>query len=507
MSDKIIINMILPGILLLTKKTYGRNKNGKFYYKCVPNDKTIPPFLIPYEAKHIGFNKNITNKFILFKCNEWTDKHPTGTITTTIGDITNLEAFYEYQIYCYKLFVSTKEITNIINRQLKLIKGNSLIDNIRKENRIENRKGYNIFTIDPQFSTDLDDGLGIKNNILSVYIANVPLLIKYLNLWELISDRVSTIYLPDKRRSMLPQILSENLCSLLENEDRLAFCMDIVLDDSESSIIDIKFCNVLINVTNNYRYNDIDKYGNTDDYKKILSIGKALLKNYKFIKEIKDSHHLIEFLMILMNYECAKKMVEYKTGIYRVLKLMEQPTNTTISAITNAIPTEIFDFIKIWQSSAGQYTNYDNKNSHDLIGSGIENYIHITSPIRRLVDLLNIMKLQELLGLTDINESTAKFYNKWINRLEYINTNTRNIRKVQQDCSILHMCVNSPNILATTYDGYVFDKNTIYIPTLKIISRVKIKDELTEYGCYKCKLYLIEDEVTLKRKIRVEILN
>ena len=42
----------LAGILVLKGKTYGRNTTGKkFLYKCIPNDKRLPAFLIPYEEK------------------------------------------------------------------------------------------------------------------------------------------------------------------------------------------------------------------------------------------------------------------------------------------------------------------------------------------------------------------------------------------------------------------------------------------------------------------------
>ena len=52
---------------------------------------------------------------------------------------------------------------------------------------------------------------------------------------------------------MLPPILSDNICSLLENENRLTFCMDITYKDNK---IDIKFCNALVKVRKNYRYDN-----------------------------------------------------------------------------------------------------------------------------------------------------------------------------------------------------------------------------------------------------------
>ena len=48
----------IPGVIILkNNKTYGRAQNGKLLYKCIPDDKRLPAFLIPYEMKNIGFSK------------------------------------------------------------------------------------------------------------------------------------------------------------------------------------------------------------------------------------------------------------------------------------------------------------------------------------------------------------------------------------------------------------------------------------------------------------------
>ena len=73
-----------------------------------------------------------------------------------------------------------------------------------------------------------------------------------LSLWESFSERVSTIYLPDRKRPMLPTILSENLCSLVEKTDKLAFTMDLYIKDDR--IEKVEYCNTRINVRKNYHY-------------------------------------------------------------------------------------------------------------------------------------------------------------------------------------------------------------------------------------------------------------
>ena len=72
----------IPGVLILAgTKTYGRNKNGKLLYKCIPDDMRLPCFLIPYEIKHVGFSKIFANNYITFNYVEWTTKHPVGVIS------------------------------------------------------------------------------------------------------------------------------------------------------------------------------------------------------------------------------------------------------------------------------------------------------------------------------------------------------------------------------------------------------------------------------------------
>ena len=87
----------IPGVLVCnTQKTYGRKKD-KFYYKCIPDDVRLPIFLIPYKIK-LGFNKNISNKYIIFKFKNWNHKRPIGTMLNNFGDVNKLESFYEYQL-------------------------------------------------------------------------------------------------------------------------------------------------------------------------------------------------------------------------------------------------------------------------------------------------------------------------------------------------------------------------------------------------------------------------
>lgn len=74
---------IIPGILVLEgNRTYGRYQNNKLLYKCIPDDKRLPVFLVPYKINQQTFRKNIVNQYVIFECKEWTphQKHPIGSL-------------------------------------------------------------------------------------------------------------------------------------------------------------------------------------------------------------------------------------------------------------------------------------------------------------------------------------------------------------------------------------------------------------------------------------------
>ena len=513
----------MPGVLILDdNKTYGRQKttktNSKLFYKCIPDDMRLPSFLVPYQIKTLGFSKVIKNMYVTFSFNEWNDKHPYGILSNVIGTVDIIDNFYEYQLYCKSLNASIQKFQKDTTKALEKHNHDAFIESIKtKYPSIEdrtNQKMWNIFTIDPPKSQDFDDGFSIRNveggiQQISIYISNVTIWMDVLNLWDSFSRRISTIYLPDKKRPMLPTILSDCLCSLQEKVTRIAFVMDVFVKDG--NIIDIKFNNSLIKVSKNFCYEDPILLINPS-YLHLLHTTQKISKKLKYINNVRNSHELVCYLMILMNFNCAKVMIQYNTGIFRSTIIKKE------YSIPDDIPEEVSKFIKIWSSSTGQYINGSDianvtSMRHELLD--MDAYIHITSPIRRLVDLLNIIKFQSITNMITLSENTDAFYNKWLGELEYINVTMRSIRKVQCDCSILDLCSNNPDILEKEYDGYLFDKLSrndclyqfvVFIPDLKLTSRITMRDNLDNFEKKKFKLFLFHDEATFKRKIRLHMM-
>jgi exoribonuclease R len=393
----------------------------------------------------------------------------------------------------------------------------SFIENIKvKYPQIEDRTDqdfWHIFTIDPQGSRDFDDGFSIVNRTddiiqLSIYISNVTIWMEVLQLWEFFSDRISTIYLPDKKRPMLPPILSDCICSLQENVTRIAFVMDLFIQNGE--IIDIKYTNSFIKVVKNYCYEETSLLKDRK-YNMLFDITFSLSKKYKYIDSIVDSHEIVSYLMILMNYNCAKELLNEKTGILRSTIMKKE------FQVPDYIPENDAKFIKIFNSASGQYIDAStlqddelSKVRHEMLN--IEAYIHITSPIRRIVDLLNMIRIQQIKNTISLSESADKFYKKWQQNVEYINNTTKSIRKVQDDSTLLDLCSNKPETMEKEYNGYLHDKiykdedlfqYTVFIPELKLSSRVVSRENFMNFEYKKIKLYLFNNEEKFKKKIRL----
>lgn len=508
------------GTLILDKNmTYGATpKRKKSYYKCIPDDTRLPVFLLQYELK-MGFSKKFKNKYVVFKFKEWNDKHPIGTMLNVLGDVDDLIVFYEYQLYRRNLSDSITSFSSLVNKLFKKDNYKECIETIMNNPKynIKDRTHENVFSIDPKGSKDLDDAFSIvplDGGLfkISIYIANVYFWMEEFGLWESFNNRVSTIYLPDRRRPMLPTILSDNLCSLLEKQLRFAFCMDIIVNENGDIQIDdngtdqISIHNVMVRTRNNYTYEET-AMKNDSNYLNLYRI----TKNMKY--DIEDSHDLVAFWMIFMNKTCGRLMVQSKFGIYRNAIAKSNPTIVNNPNVNG----DMRRMIENWRNLSGEYALFNDDNEtmrHDVLNT--KNYVHITSPIRRLVDLLNQFMFMHNFNMIDsVSDLANNFLNKWLGKIEYINNSMRSIRKVQSDCELMTLCVNKPEIFEQVFEGVVFDKMNrnngvisymVYINELKMLSKVTTDIDLEEHSVHTFKLYYFGDEYNTKKKVRLKLI-
>jgi exoribonuclease R len=441
----------LTGILNLDdNKTFGRTRNKKrLLYRCFPDDKKLPTFLIPYEID-VKFNKNHRNKFILFKFDEWNklDAHPIGLIVETIGNVDDIESVYSYNLHSKNLHHSIKSFS----------KQTYQLCNQPLSNNITQKQDSFTFSIDPHNCLDFDDAFSIEfiNNkyCVSVFIADVVYNIEKHQLWDYFTERVSNIYLPNKRLTMIPQNYTHKFCSLTQNKMSKSICIKSYFNADgtpDDSMYSIDLIDVFIN--QNFEYEESSLLNNTY-YLKLLHLTQLIEPTTK------DSHELVAFWMVKTNYVVADFLNKSKQGIFRK------------STITNDFKHDLFDRNVI----STQYVSFDETEQNDL-----KIYTHATSPIRRIADLFNQCIIHIIISPLSFSEKGYNFVSKWSSRLDFINKSMKSIRKVQSDCKLLDLFHDKNNNPDKIYVGIILQKKTsvslsftytIFVKELKIYSKI-----------------------------------
>ena len=330
-----------------------------------------------------------------------------------------------------------------------------LIDGIITQKEIDKRRDFrNIttFTIDPDTAKDFDDALSFyedkeKNTIeVGVHIADVTHYVKEnSSLDKEALKRSTSVYLVDRVCPMLPEKLSNDLCSLNPNEDKFTFSA-VFTFDSRYKIIDRWFGKTVIHSDRRFTYEEAQEGLTTQkgDFAYELTIlnkiahklRKDRFKNgsinfdseeIKFIldennkpvgvftKERKDAHLLIEDFMLLANKEVATYMYKKsKPEIPYIYRIHDEPDYTRI--LDFALFAKEFGFHMKVDSPANivksfnelaeakeknpalkmleplairtmAKAEYSSKNIGHY-GLAFEYYSHFTSPIRRYSDVL-----------------------------------------------------------------------------------------------------------------------
>ena len=476
----------IPAVLCLkNNRTYGKQGN-RHLYKCVPDDKHLPPFLVAYEMKHVGFSKVFPNKYVLIQFMNWSELNPRGMLTNVIGDVDVLDNYYEYQLHCKSLSDSIQHFSKRV--------ASSLIDIIHPQYiPCDDRTSLKTITIDPSGTKDFDDAFSVfsvSEHLLrvSIHIANVSACLDAYQLWDHVS-RVATIYLPNKNKPMLPPRLSEYDCSLVSGKSRIAFTMDIIVNMTTGTVVDTTFQNTKICVARNYVYDEPELLVN-NTYRTLLGVTNKL-------QPCADSHEVVAYWMGQMNIRVAEVMYQRKTGIFRRATFTE----------TDILP----ESVKHWKNSVCDYVVYEEESEIRHEPLNVDKYLHITSPIRRLVDLLNMTQFQLLMGVP-FSFSAHQFYINWSHRIDYLNEKMRMIRQVQTQCSLLSLCSKDSLIC----DGYVLEKVitnnqtnifNVYLKPLNLMYSFKTTNTNIELNrTYSFKIITFQDEDHFKRKVRLQLI-
>ena len=488
------------GVLAVnTTTTYGRYK-GKHLFRCVPDDKLLPCFLIPYRQR-LGFVKHRTNRFISFRFKSWEGKHPLGEIVQVIGDVSCVESFADYQLMRRGLWraAAARRFASLALRSTKGRADYNILSTV--EATFVDRCDTEVVTLDPPGSRDFDDAFGLTADtksklILSVYIANVPVWLSALGLWDHVGEAAATIYLPSRKLSMLPAVLSDDLCSLRQGRIRPAMGLDIALCPHTYKVTATTLVSAKVKVARNLVYDS--RTARRDGVaSRTLGLVRQMNATHPYLDAIADGHDMVAYLMLFVNHYCAVRLSSHGQGIFRTL--------VCASPVEEAPPT-LRAFLRGWESGGAKYTAYgEGSRRHDALG--VDEYCHITSPIRRLADLANMTTLLELEGLVAFGEGARL----GAIDLDHVNRAMRGVKRVQSDCALLaafrdgqRSCPHRCSIVSVDdHETEGKSRYTVYIPGVPTVGTVVADSGIPAFAEERVRIYVFNDEASLRRKVRL----
>lgn len=347
----------------------------------------------------------------------------------------------------------------------ELAKYSEAIPKSEVEKRIDFRDILTL-TIDPEDAKDFDDAISVRtlengNYEVGVHIADVSYFVREGSALDKEAERRATsVYLPDRVCPMLPEKLSNILCSLRPNEDKLTFSSIFELDQ-KFDLVNFTIARTIIHSKRRFTYEQAQEVIETGkgDHVEELQLLNRMSKNFRakrlkkgaiafekeevkfkmdetgkpigiMLKVRKDAHLLVEDFMLLANETVARfggklrKDKKQNAFVYRVhdkpdpAKLeifstvasrfgynirFKEPKdaaeifNSLLKSIVGKPEQNVLETLAIRSMAKAAYTTANIGH----YGLAMEHYTHFTSPIRRYPDVLVHRLLEGILENSD----------------------------------------------------------------------------------------------------------
>lgn len=423
---------------------------------------------------------------VLVRILEWPEKakNPVGEVIDVLGESGNNDTEMHAILAEYGLPYSYPAA---IEKAASKISATITSEEIKKR---EDFRKITTLTIDPADAKDFDDALSVRklkngNWEVGVHIADVSHYVKTgSNIDKEAYQRATSVYLVDRTIPMLPERLSNDLCSLRPNEDKL--CYSVIFElNSRAEMKNYRIKKTIINSNRKFSYEEAQQIIETgegemknellalNDLAKILREKRSksgainfdrlevkfeIDENGKplrvFFKEAKDSNKLVEEFMLLANRTVAESIGKVpqgkkaKTYVYRVhdlpnpeklsnfsefvrrfgYKLKDRGSETDIAKSINHLLDQVQgskeeNLIETIAIRAMAKADYSTKNIGHY-GLAFKYYTHFTSPIRRYPDLMVHRLLERYIdGGRSVNETQLEEECKHCSDMEALASN------------------------------------------------------------------------------------
>ena len=422
----------------------GEIDNASTNFFLIPDDRRVSfdVFLPPKSIK-----KEYLNKKVLVRVEGWDKKYknPIGKVVKVIGNIedhnTEINSILMDYGFAPEFPKKVEEAANKITHN---------ISNKEIEKRLDIRT-TTTFTIDPKDAKDFDDALSVRklkneNWEIGVHIADVSHYVEEGSIIDMEAiNRATSVYLVDRVIPMLPEVLSNDICSLKPNVDRLAYSVFFEINE-KAEVINYKIEKTVIHSDVRLTYESAQEIINSkkgslvtellllDKLSKILrrkrqengsinfesSEVKFILDDDNmpidvFFKESLSTNHLIEEFMLLANRTVAKHIgfpkKNAKPFVYRVHdlpdkeristlneivkkfghniennnpKILSKSLNYLLNKVKGEPEQQMVETLTIRSMAKAVYTTLNIGH----YGLAFDYYSHFTSPIRRYPDLI-----------------------------------------------------------------------------------------------------------------------
>jgi ribonuclease R len=434
-------------ILEQRQRTFvGTLERSSGYYFLIPDNRDMPYDIFIHPKNLKGAEEG---QKVVARITEWppSAKNPFGEVIDVLGTAglheTETHAILAEFELPYKFTEEVLKAAEMINGEITP----EIIASRRDFRQVPT------FTIDPADAKDFDDALSIRklengNWEVGVHIADVS---HYVRPHSIIDKealaRGTSVYLVDRVVPMLPERLSNELCSLQPNQDRLCFSAVVEMNE-KAEVLGKWFGRTIIHSDRRFSYEEaqsIIETGEGDMKDEVLQLYKlgGILRNIRFstgsfsfervevkfhldekgkpigvyFKEAKEANWLIEEFMLLANKLVAEKIGRVKKGqrpktfVYRIHdrpdpeklqgfanfirqfgysiktashKAIAESMNLLINQVNGKNEQYVIESLAIRTMAKAKYST----NNIGHYGLSFDFYTHFTSPIRRYPDLM-----------------------------------------------------------------------------------------------------------------------